>query len=264
MPTAPSRRLSSPFVAGILAAATLLSGCSSEPTGIPPELAKVGSPVPLSVSPSTLLLRRPGLSKTFTASVQYSGLLTASSSNPACATVSPTTTTSTEKPAGSSVNLVEFTVTSTGMGGCAITVTDKKGNLVSVRVSVSPIAFVSERDRPLEIYLIDADGQNPTRLTNDSDPTFNVHPAWSPDGAKIAFMSSLDGNEEIYVMDPDGQNRARLTNSPGSDDDEPAWSPDGGKIAFVSDRDQGNMEIYVMDADGQHPVNLTHSSGTEF
>ena len=100
MPTAPSRRLVSPFAAGILAAATLLNACSSEPTGIPPELAKVGSSVPLSVSPSTLLLRGPGLSKTFTASVQYSSLLTASSSNPACATVSPATTTSTEKPAG--------------------------------------------------------------------------------------------------------------------------------------------------------------------
>ena len=41
MPTAPSRWLISPFVAGILAAATFLSACSSEPTSTStaPELA---------------------------------------------------------------------------------------------------------------------------------------------------------------------------------------------------------------------------------
>ncbi len=250
------RHVLPPLGAGVLAAAVLLSACSSELTGPAPDFAKGGSAVRLTVTPPSLLLRTPGLPKTFTATVQYSGVLTASSSNPACATVNPTTTRRTEKPAGSSVYVAQFTVTPVGAGGCTITVTDKKGNAVTVRVSVSPIAFFSDRDGNQEIYLMDADGQNQTRLTSNS--AREVNPAWSPDGTKIAFISDRDGNHEIYLMDPDGQNQTRLTHN-SADEFFPTWSPDGTKIAFMSDRDVGGAEIYVMDADGQNQTRLTNN-----
>ena len=40
------------------------------------------------------------------------------------------------------------------------------------------IAFRSFRDGNYEIYVMGADGSNPTRLTNDLDTDW--HPAWSP------------------------------------------------------------------------------------
>ena len=61
------------------------------------------------------------------------------------------------------------------------------------------IAFISDRDGNFEIYVMDADGSNPTNLTNN--PGRDSFPAWSPDGSKIAFGSDRDGNMEIYVMD---------------------------------------------------------------
>ena len=100
---------------------------------------------------------------------------------------------------------------------------------------------------------MDADGSNPTRLTDN--PGLDADPAWSPDGTKIAFASFRDGNQEVYVMDADGSNPTRLTDNPASDI-VPAWSPDGTKIAFASRRD-GNPEVYVMDADGSNPTRLT-------
>ena len=165
----------------------------------------------------------------------------------------------------------------------------------------SRLAFVSDRDSSweiydYEIYVMDADGQNQTRLTDndywdgspswspdgsrlafvagavicvmDADGQNQTHltdaaardgsPSWSPDGSRLAFASDRDGNSEIYVMDADGQNQTRLPTDNDYWDGSPSWSPDGSRLAFVSDRDgDGNSEIYVMDADGQNQTRLT-------
>ena len=122
------------------------------------------------------------------------------------------------------------------------------------------IAFTSDQDGNFEIYVMEADGTNPQRLTNN--PSNDFQPSWSPDGRHIAFMSDRDENFEIYVMEADGTNPQRLTNNP-SNDFEPSWSPDGRHIAFTSDRDE-NFEIYVMEADGTNPQRLTNNPADDF
>ena len=128
------------------------------------------------------------------------------------------------------------------------------------------IAFVSSRDGHIrddvpgipafEIYVMDADGSNQRRLTNNR--LHDGSPSWSPDGKRIVFVSNRDGNGEIYVMDADGGNQQNLTNNLSSDSS-PCWSPDGKRIAFDSDREgRFNWEIYVMDADGGNQQNLTN------
>ena len=84
------------------------------------------------------------------------------------------------------------------------------------------LAFVSNRDGNFEIYVMNADGSGPTRLTNT--PGSEGTPAWSPDGRRIAFDSDRDGNREIYVMNPDGTNQRRVTHSP-STDQQARWRP---------------------------------------
>jgi TolB protein len=91
------------------------------------------------------------------------------------------------------------------------------------------IAFISTRDGNAEIYVMDANGSNQTRLTNNLNQ--DSQPSFSPDGTKITFTSFRDGNFEIYVMDADGSNQTRLTNDPAIDTD-PSFSPEGTKIAF--------------------------------
>ena len=123
------------------------------------------------------------------------------------------------------------------------------------------LAFASSRDGNTEVYVMDADGTNPTNLTQNAD-TDGWNLVWSPDGQRLAFTSERDGNTEVYVMDADGTDPTNLTQSAG-DDWAPVWSPDGQHIAFTSNRD-GNTEVYVMDADGTDPTNLTQSAGDDW
>ncbi len=105
------------------------------------------------------------------------------------------------------------------------------------------IVFVSDRNGNPEIYSIDADGTNTTRLTTNS--ANDEFPDWSPDGSKIAFSTNRDGNFEIYTMNVNDAMLNRLTMNSQSDS-EPAFSPDGSKIAFV----RNGAGIFLMDATG--------------
>ncbi len=119
------------------------------------------------------------------------------------------------------------------------------------------IAFVSRRDGNDEIYVMNADGSDPTRITTNT--FLDNAPAWSPDGRKIVFQSNRDGNTEIYTMNADGTDQTRLTNYHGRDQD-PDWSPDGQTIAFEQDIEptaDGILQVFVMNADGTDPTPLT-------
>ena len=83
------------------------------------------------------------------------------------------------------------------------------------------IAFASNRDGNFEIYVMDTDGRNPRRLTNN--PAIDWDPSWSPDGEHIAFASERDGNFNIYVMDTNGKNPQNLTGKFLGQDVSPAW-----------------------------------------
>ena len=84
------------------------------------------------------------------------------------------------------------------------------------------IAFYSTRNETGGIFLMDADGNNITELTNDGENT----PSWSPDGKQIAVdvfpgppqigaegiaVGPIPGKPHIRVMDADGRNSEFIT-----------------------------------------------------
>jgi TolB protein len=80
----------------------------------------------------------------------------------------------------------------------------------------SKLAFVSNRDGTDEIYAMEADGTNQTRLTYTTGMLAEtLSPAWTPDGSGIVFTSNQTGNFEIYIMR--GFTVARLTNNAAMD-----------------------------------------------
>lgn len=125
------------------------------------------------------------------------------------------------------------------------------------------IAFQSSGDGTFQIWLIDTDSGNRTKLTDEISAD---SPAWSPDGNRIAYHSkhkdSVNAKPEIQryqvcVIDIDGSNRQSLT---GAGNMQPCWSPGGSKIAFVSGRTKTD-QVFIMDSNGQNPKQLTFDSG---
>ena len=118
----------------------------------------------------------------------------------------------------------------------------------------SRIVFSSTRHGHTEIYVMDADGGNQERLTNNTAD--DDYPTWSPDRTKIAFVSDRNrGLLQIYVMDAHGKHAIRLTDGLWKKGDLD-WSPDGRKIAFTSWNGQ-KPNVSVMDADGNNAFKLT-------
>jgi len=54
-------------------------------------------------------------------------------------------------------------------------------------IEIMPGTWAWDPDENLEIYVMNADGTNPVRVTNH--PAGDSSPSWSPDGTKIAFSS---------------------------------------------------------------------------
>jgi Tol biopolymer transport system component len=135
---------------------------------------------------------------------------------------------------------------------CTVAVTDPP-------VTEPSLLVASNRDGPLEIYVMNSDGTRPRRLTNNTGN--DVTPAWSPDGARVLFASTRPGvtGRQLYVMAADGSDVRQLTSMAGN----PGfgtWSPDGQHIAFHALREDGSFDIWVMNADGTDMRRLTSTN----
>lgn len=106
------------------------------------------------------------------------------------------------------------------------------------------LAYVYESVNERAIYIMQANGRSPRRLTEVTQLTMNPSLAWSPDGMTLALAAVDDSNTQgIFLIGVDGSNLRRLSATTGNAFT-PTWSTDE-QIAF-SFSPVSNAEIYVM------------------
>ncbi|RMG31506.1 MAG: hypothetical protein D6732_14790, partial [Methanobacteriota archaeon] len=121
-----------------------------------------------------------------------------------------------------------------------------------------------------EIYIMDIDGSNQTRLTYEKG--YDGGPFFSPDGSQIVFRASrpktpgeLKDYEdlvklgyvrptvlELYVMNADGSNIRQITHF-GKASFAPYFHPDGKRIIFssnVNSKSGRDFDLYLINIDG--------------
>jgi Tol biopolymer transport system component len=91
-----------------------------------------------------------------------------------------------------------------------------------------------------EIYVMNADGSNQTRLTDHF--LGDRVPRWSPDGSKVLWVRGWEGNDNALTMNADGTNQTPLaTNSTLAGLD---WTWSGTQIVLAGNFD-GDFDLFL-------------------
>jgi TolB protein len=126
----------------------------------------------------------------------------------------------------------------------------------------SQVMFSSSMNgSPSALYVTDASGNRPKRLTYATTGA-DTSPAWNPKtGQTVAFISDRGGLPQLYLMNADGTEPQKLDLPDMGYIVDPAWAPNGQLLAFAWRRPAGNYDIYVMDVASRRIIELTRDSG---
>jgi len=135
------------------------------------------------------------------------------------------------------------------------------------------VAYVSEKDGKMDIWLVAAQGGEPELITGSFSGRQGVmfigSPCWLPDGKNIAFVvvTGDKRNIGIWVIPTEGGEPRKIDFTPDGSIQRIDWSPDGKKIAFdyTGRRDDRTVkgsrifeaDIYVIPAEGGEPTRIT-------
>ncbi|MCC6933003.1 MAG: PD40 domain-containing protein [Deltaproteobacteria bacterium] len=108
------------------------------------------------------------------------------------------------------------------------------------------LTFYSEIDGDRELYNIDINGQNLTRLT--FSPGIDEDPNWSPDGNFLVFSSDRGHpkKQNLVIMNQATGSFVEIS-SGGGRNTVPKWSPDSKTIVFSTDRFWPGWDVGILE-----------------
>lgn len=125
-------------------------------------------------------------------------------------------------------------------------------------MAATQIAFSRATDEGIqEIYLVDSDGENLRRLTNNGDLTKS--PTWHPSGEKLAYVRSVDfAPHQIFEHNLKTGSVRVLNPGRAGQQATPSYHPDGRTLAFGI---MGNSRAGLFSYDVERDCCLTHIQG---
>ncbi len=153
--------------------------------------------------------------------------------------------------------------------------TDNKkiGGFYNTSPVISPmgdkIAFISDREIYLDVYVMDLKNKNDIRKIISSGTTYDfeelnvLYPAltWAPDNNRLALSVKSEGWDVVTIIDTETEESYQL---PFKFDgiESLNWSPDGNKIALMGSTPE-QSDIYVYEFDTQNLNNITEDIFTD-
>lgn len=128
---------------------------------------------------------------------------------------------------------------------------EKKG------IASSRIVFSNDSTGFKEIYMIDYDGENLTRLTENR--SISIIPKWSNDGKKIYYTTYKYGNPDIVVIDLENMKTRIFSRFQGLNISG-GFSPDGTQFVVILSRGK-DPSIYILDLVTREVKNLLENFG---
>ncbi|MFG0320067.1 MAG: amidohydrolase family protein [Planctomycetota bacterium JB042] len=132
-----------------------------------------------------------------------------------------------------------------------VTIDVDEGTWMSV--DLSPDGKTVVFDLLGDLYTVPIEGGEATAVT--SGVAWDMHPRFSPDGARIAFTSDRGGGDNLWVVNVDGSEPKAVTKETFRLVCQPAWSPDGrylvGRKHFTTRRSLGSGELWLYAVDGE-------------
>jgi TolB protein len=111
------------------------------------------------------------------------------------------------------------------------------------------ISFISSRGGSFDLWMMNADGTNPQRLTDH--PAADYDPIWAPDGQSLIFSSERDSRSDLYRLWLKDRRVERLTHHFVGRAIMPNVSPDGRSVAFAAQTLQRlqfwEFQVHVLD-----------------
>jgi Tol biopolymer transport system component/DNA-binding winged helix-turn-helix (wHTH) protein len=126
------------------------------------------------------------------------------------------------------------------------------------------IAFSRISTDEYGIYVVNAAGGTPRKISREDPRKKRGELAWTADGKFIAFSGdSPQGGSQIFLLSVQDSSVRPLTEPQGQDHDwGPAFSPDGARMAFVRANGVGfPEEIFVMMLSGGAEQKIVHING---
>ncbi|MEW6701856.1 MAG: biopolymer transporter Tol, partial [Bacteroidota bacterium] len=144
----------------------------------------------------------------------------------------------------------------------------KVGGFYNTSPALSPqgdkIAFISDRDIYLDVYIMDSQNGNVMKRivesgkTQDFEELTVLHPSlsWAPDNKRLALSSKAGGFDVITIIDSETEKSYELPfQLPGIESVN--WSRDGNKLVF-SAQNSIQSDLYIYNFTTQQLTNITN------